>query len=117
MKEAIEDTSMIAKCGLYCGSCGRYLKGKCPGCAENDKAAKWCKTRNCCIEKDIPSCADCKEYIDVMACSKYNNFMAKIFGFVFNSDRSACIKEIRTVGYDQFAKTMAEEKRMTFKRK
>jgi len=33
MKEIIADEKLVAKCGLYCGACGAYLKGRCPGCA------------------------------------------------------------------------------------
>lgn len=40
----------IAACGLYCGACRKYLKGKCLGCRQNDKAA-WCKIRQCCQAK------------------------------------------------------------------
>ncbi len=115
MREITNNTEMIAKCGLYCGACPKFLKGKCNGCKENEKAS-WCKLRACCLDKNIASCADCDEFTDVMACKKYNNFVAKIFGFVFNSNRSACISKIKEVGYDQFALQMTSNKQMTFKR-
>ncbi|MBU1343752.1 MAG: DUF3795 domain-containing protein [Proteobacteria bacterium] len=110
------DINLVAKCGLYCGSCGKFQKGNCRGCLENKKAS-WCKVRTCCLEKNIASCADCNEFDDVMACKKYNNFMAKLFGFVFNSDRAACIDEIKEKGHEQFATQMAQNRIMTFKRK
>ena len=103
-------------CGLYCGACPRFLKEKCYGCRGNDKAT-WCKLRTCCMGKNIASCADCSEFSDVMACEKYNNFMARIFGFVFNSNRSACIRRIKAVGYDKFAEEMTSKKQMSIKRK
>lgn len=115
MRTLVENQDMIAKCGLYCNACGKYLKGKCDGCASNHKAS-WCKLRTCCLEKKIASCADCTEYEDVMACNKYNTFMAKMFGFIFNSDRAACIERIKTVGYEKYAREMTQNKRMTFKR-
>ncbi len=116
MREVTENTEMIAMCGLYCGTCSRYLKQKCNGCKENDKAS-WCKLRSCCLEKNIVSCAECDEFKDVMLCKKYNNLVAKIFGFVFNSDRAACITKIKEVGYDGFACEMVSNRQVTFKRK
>ncbi|MCP4673622.1 MAG: DUF3795 domain-containing protein, partial [Desulfobacula sp.] len=71
MKEITKNTQMIAKCGLYCGACPRFLKEKCNGCKGNEKAS-WCKLRTCCIDKNIDSCADCDEFTDVMDCKKYN---------------------------------------------
>mgnify|MGYP001174253203 CR=1 FL=1 len=49
-----QSLELVAYCGLYCGQCTKYLKGKCPGCKENEKAS-WCKTRSCCIENDFAS--------------------------------------------------------------
>ena len=57
-KTITASTEYIAACGLYCGACRKYLNGKCPGCKQNEKAT-WCKIRQCCIEKEIHSCADC----------------------------------------------------------
>ena len=51
-----------------------------------------------------------------MACRKYNTFMAKLFGFIFNSDRAACINKIKSIGYEQFAQNMAEHKIVSFKK-
>ncbi len=116
MKQAVRDTKMIAMCGLYCGACPRFLKEKCSGCLKNKKAS-WCKLRTCCIEKNIPSCADCDEFEAAINCKKYNNFMAKMFGFIFNSDRAACISKIKEIGYENFAERMYENRQMTFKRK
>ena len=116
-KEIIrEEVKLIAKCGLYCGSCPRFLKGKCLGCLDYHKAS-WCKLRTCCLEKNIASCADCKDYKNVMECGKYDNFIARIFGFVFNSNRSACIARIKEIGYEGFAHEMAENRVVTFKKR
>ncbi len=116
MNAVKEDINLIGRCGLYCGACGKYLKGRCPGCNENEKAS-WCKVRSCTLEKGILSCADCDEFADVSDCRKYNNFMAKAFGFVFNSDRKKCIDEIKNIGYEKFTVHMTENRIMTFKRK
>ncbi len=116
-KEIIrEDVKLIAKCGLYCGACPRYLKKKCPGCLENHKTS-WCRLRTCCLEKNIAACADCRDYKNVMECKKYYNFIARIFGFVFNSNRSACIARIKEIGYEGFAHEMAKKGTMTFKKR
>jgi len=114
-REIVPDKNLIAFCGLYCGACRSYLAGKCPGCKENVKAS-WCKIRQCCMENNIQSCADCK-MIELSQCKKYNNFISKAFGFIFNSDRSACISRIKIVGYDGFALEMANAKKQTIKRK
>lgn len=116
MKEIVANTKLIAYCGLYCGSCRSYLKESCLGCAENKKAS-WCKVRSCNIEHGNASCADCKEFTNAMECKKYNNFMAKLFGMVFRSDRNACINMIKSKGYENFAIYMAENKQQTIKRK
>lgn len=115
IKEIVADKSLIAYCGLYCGSCGSYLKGKCPGCSENTKAS-WCKIRECCSENHFMSCADCN-ITELSECRKYNNFFSKVIGFVLNSDRSACIARIKEIGYDDFAVDMAASRRQTLKRK
>jgi hypothetical protein len=114
-RQVVDDKNLIAFCGLYCGACGAYLKGKCPGCRENVKAT-WCKLRTCCLDKSFLSCADCKE-VELMECKKYNNFISKVMGFILNSNRSACIERIKVVGYENFATEMAKEKKQTIKRK
>lgn len=114
-KEVLANKDLIAYCGLYCGACGAYLKGKCPGCKDNVKAT-WCKVRTCCIDNKYLSCADCKD-IDLMSCKKYNNFISKMMGVILNSDRGACIKRIRVTGYENFASEMAKEGKQTIKRK
>lgn len=105
----------VAYCGLYCGACKSFLNGKCGGCQGNSKAT-WCKVRSCCAEKQISSCAECAEFSDPRECKKFNNFIAKLFGFVFKSDRPACIAQIKQVGLDGHAKIMAELKSQTIKR-
>jgi hypothetical protein len=43
--------------------------------------------------------------------------MSKLMGFVFNSDRAACIDRIKEIGYQEFAVDMAAKKIQTIKRK
>ncbi len=115
MKEIISDPKLVAFCGLYCGACGQYLKGRCPGCCENEKA-KWCKIRSCCSKNEYSSCADCKEFDDPMDCRIFNNFIAKIFAVVFRSNRSACIRQIKEIGISKHADKMTELKKHTLRR-
>lgn len=114
-KEIVADKNMVAYCGLYCGACRSYLSGRCPGCKENVKAS-WCKIRQCCIENKYLSCAHCTE-LNLSDCRKYNNFISKVMGVIFNSDRKACIERIAEKGYDSFAAEMASMGLQTIKRK
>jgi hypothetical protein len=116
MKTEIKiDEKLIAYCGLYCGACSKYVKGKCSGCAENEKAT-WCKIRLCNMGNNLKSCAECKEYCDLHDCKKVNNPFARLIEFFFNSNRYACIDMIRKDGYERFAKYMAENKLVSIKK-
>lgn len=115
MKEILPDTGLIAKCGLFCGACKRYLEDKCHGCMENERAG-WCKVRACCIDNDYASCADCSEFEVADDCKKFNNFFSKAFGFIFKSDRQACIVMIKEKGYRDYAEYMAENGLQSIKR-
>jgi hypothetical protein len=110
------DTGLISYCGLYCSGCRSYLKGKCPGCDGNEKAT-WCKIRTCCKEKGIKSCADCNEFSNPAECKKFNNFVSKVFAFVFHSDRIASIAMIKKDGYDGYAKFCIDNKLMVIRKK
>lgn len=68
------------------------------------------------MEKKLLSCADCKT-IELMDCKKYNNLISKVFGFIFKSDRPACINRIKEIGYEDFANEMTNSKMQTIKRK
>lgn len=114
-KQIIADKNLIAYCGLYCGACRSYLKGKCSGCAKNEKAS-WCKIRQCCIENKYQSCADCKQ-MPLEDCKKFNSFIGKIFGLLFNSNRAACINTIKEKGSDKYAEEMAQNKKQSLPRK
>ena len=116
MKSVERDKNLIAYCGLYCGACKAYLKEKCNGCAKHTKAA-WCKVRSCCIGNSYSSCAECKEFDNVNQCRKFNNFISKIFGFVFNSDRKACIDRIKEIGNEEFACEMTKNCCVSFKKR
>lgn len=116
MKEIAADPNLVAYCGLYCGACKRYLKGNCPGCHQNDRA-KWCQIRTCCVENSFATCADCKDFADPNDCGKFNNFVSRIFAFIFRSNRQACIFKIRELGVEGYAAHMVELKRQSLPRK
>jgi|SRR5690554_236018 len=115
MERKTDNQSLVAYCGLYCGACNMYIKGKCPGCHLNEKAS-WCKLRICCMDQHYQSCADCQEFADPNRCKKFNNFMSKVFAFLFKSNRKACINLIKEKGYDEYSKYMDAEQKMTVKR-
>ena len=115
MKDIVSDPSLVAYCGLYCGACPAHLKEKCPGCHGNDKAS-WCQVRTCCAGKGISSCADCEEFPNPKDCKKFHNFMSKLLGFFFRSDRAACIQQIRELGIQGHADDMSGQKRHAIKK-
>jgi len=115
MPEIVVNAELVAYCGLYCGACRSYLGGKCTGCHENSKAT-WCKVRSCCMERQIKSCAECAEFPEPRACKKFNNFISKLFGLIFKSDRAACIAQIKQLGLDGHANAMAEMGTQSIKR-
>lgn len=106
---------LVSFCGLYCGACNKFLKGKCPGCLKNKKAS-WCQVCLCNLKNSYSSCAHCREFSDVAKCKKYNNFFAKIFGLIFRSDRRAGIERIKKVGRAEFAKEMNEKGQSAIKK-
>jgi len=115
MSATVGDSELVAYCGLYCGACGAYRKGRCPGCHGNDKAT-WCAVRTCCRSEGYASCAQCAAFADPQACRKYNNPIARIFGFVFRSNRAACIRQIRERGLEEHARIMAASGRQSLPR-
>lgn len=115
MREVQMDTELVAYCGLYCGACGAYLKERCPGCHKNEKAT-WCAVRKCCMENNLASCADCREFGDPVMCKKYNNVISRIIGFVLRSNRAGCIRQIKDLGLAEHAKKMTELRAHTIRR-
>ena len=115
MKNITADSALVAYCGLYCGACRSYLKGRCPGCHDNHKAS-WCKVRSCCREHTFASCADCTDYPDPQQCRKYNNFISRLIGLVLRSDRAACIRQINEAGLQGHADIMAAQGKHTIRK-
>lgn len=109
------DPRLVAFCGLYCGACRQYQRGKCPGCAGNGKAG-WCKIRICCQENGHATCAACAQVADVHACRKFDNVMSRVFGLIFRSDRPANIARIKEIGVEAYANEMATHDRQSIRR-
>jgi hypothetical protein len=115
MKDIIADANLVAPCGLYCGACRSYLKDRCPGCHENARAT-WCRVRTCCLTEGYASCADCRPFAEPMDCRKFNSLLSKLFGFLFHSDRDACIRQIKQIGLAGHAEKMAAGKCQTIRK-
>ena len=64
--------------------------------------------------KGFHTCAECE--IDVKECRLYNNFISKVFAFVFHSDRPACIRYIRENGEQAFAEEMTKRGEQTMRK-
>ena len=115
MKPVVMNALLTGRCGLYCGACRAYRRGRCPGCSENQKAT-WCGVRSCCRDNQYATCANCTKFSDPAGCKKFNNIIARIFGFLFRSDRRACIMQLRKIGLQGHAQVMAAAGRQTIKR-
>jgi hypothetical protein len=63
--------------------------------------------RACCQENGYATCAACSTYADPRECRKFHNVMSRVFGFIFRSDRRACILRIREIGPAAYAEEMA----------
>jgi len=46
----------------------------------------------------------------------FNNFISRIFAFIFGSDRAACIGQIKEIGIHGHAEKMSELKLQSLKR-
>ena len=55
------DTSLLGKCGYYCGCCPSYAAGKCPGC-EKGNADGVCYSRDCAISRKLHACGECADF-------------------------------------------------------
>ncbi len=104
----------VAFCGLWCGACNSFKKGKCPGCQGNEKAS-WCEIRKCCLENHYATCADCT-LMPLSECKKFNNVFSKVIGFVFRTDRAASIARIKEAGIAVYAAERAQDGRMAIKK-
>lgn len=115
MREVVARPELVARCGLYCGACRSWLNERCSGCAENTKAS-WCKVRSCCHEHGHASCADCTQHPDPRTCGLFHNYISRMFGLLFRSNRRACVLRIREIGVPAFAAEMAAKRAQSLPR-
>jgi len=104
----------IAACGLFCTNCGKFKSGKCQGC-QIAPGFQRCSIRRCCIEKGITTCADCDEFPaprSYRECRKINNFIAKVFALIFQSNRPAALAILRGEGKMAYLHVKRESGRM-----
>ena len=94
----------IAYCGIICSDCGACKKGKCAGCASGKQRFSACPVRKCNIEKQQRNCSECKAFADFHDCKKLWNFIAKVFHYIFRSNRIGNLEQMRIDGIDQFIK-------------
>jgi Protein of unknown function (DUF3795) len=99
-----EDTGrkMVAYCGLVCSDCGAFKKLRCQGCRSNKPMFTNCPVRKCAVDKDYSTCAECREFENLKRCRKLNNFISKLMGFVFRTDRIGNLARIRELGLEKF---------------
>ncbi len=55
--------------------------------------------------------------MNVKDCKIHNNVIGKVFAFLFNSDRAACISYIKINGYKTFAEEMTKRKAQTMRKR
>lgn len=72
----------LAYCGLACCVCSE--NGNCVGCRKDGcKDKEWCKSFNCCKEKGIYGCWECKEFpcenkmLNKLRVRAFSRFIAK----------------------------------------
>ena len=93
---------VLAACGLVCSECGAYRKNKCGGCPSGTQMYKSCPVRKCAGDRNFTTCAQCNDFPDLRACKKLNSFIAKVFGFIFRSNRIGALEKIRRIGLERF---------------
>jgi hypothetical protein len=104
----------ISACGLFCTNCGAFKKEKCAGCQEAPRFAS-CKIRICCEKKKITTCAECPDFAfprDYRECPKVYNFMGRLFGFIFGTNRTAALVMLRDQGKEAYLTTKRESGKM-----
>jgi len=99
---AIAPDMIVARCGLVCSNCGALRAGRCGGCHSEKPMFSRCPVKACAVEKGYATCADCTDFADLKQCRKLNNWIARIFGLIFRSNRIGGLYRIRDVGLDAF---------------
>ena len=120
-KQIDRDENMISYCGFYCGGCPTYTSGKCEGCrGDSPKCAvgvKKCPVKQCCVENDFFTCADCTKCESTRVCKKYNPLTIRFGEWVSSTSRRKGIEMIREKGQAEFLAYMTEKNWVTIKTK
>ena len=114
--EIVRDENLVAFCGLYCGACPRYLKGKCEGCRTVDHNPNWCKVKPCNVDNEYNSCADCTRFESVAECKAFNPLLIRLGEYLSKTSRQAGIQMIKEKGQSEFVAFMAENQLVSIKR-
>jgi hypothetical protein len=94
--------SIVAYCGLVCSECGAFKKLKCQGCHSDKPMFRNCPVRKCALDRNYSTCAECKDFEDLKRCKKLNNFVSKVMGLIFRTDRIGNLGRIREIGLEKF---------------
>lgn len=96
------DGKIVAYCGLVCSDCGAFKKLKCCGCHSDKPMFRNCPVRKCAMDANFDTCAQCGEFKELRCCRKLNNFVSKLMGFMFRTDRMGNLERIREIGLEKF---------------
>ena len=120
-KQIVSSENLISYCGFYCGACPTYISGKCEGCrGDSAKCAvgvKNCQVKQCCVENDFFTCADCTKFPTTRECKKYNPLSIKFGEWVSSTSRGKAIELIREKGRVEFLAYMMDKQWVTVKTK
>ncbi|UCD00032.1 MAG: DUF3795 domain-containing protein [Phycisphaerales bacterium] len=97
---------IVAYCGLVCSECGAFRKLKCQGCHSERPMFKNCPVKKCAMGRNYSTCAECEDFEDLKGCRKLNNFISKITGFIFRTNRTGNLCRIREIGLEKFKATV-----------
>ncbi|HUV66015.1 MAG TPA: DUF3795 domain-containing protein [Sedimentisphaerales bacterium] len=98
----VSSGKIVAYCGLVCSECGAFRKHKCQGCHSEKPMFRNCPVKKCAAGRNYSTCAECGDFEDLKGCGKLNNFVSKIMGFVFRTNRIGNLRRIREIGLEQF---------------
>ena len=110
--------NLVAYCGLYCGACPIYSKGKCTGCKAPNSTIHYkpCKVKPCCVKNDYSTCAECNKHQSMDECKDYNPLFIRFSQFITQTSRKKGIEMIKSDGEKAFADFMADKKWFNMKR-
>lgn len=102
---------IVGCCGLVCSNCGAYTRGRCQGCHSDKPMFARCPVKACVKFRQYSTCADCSVYHDLKQCGKLHNFISRIIGFLFRSNRIGNLQLIRRIGLEMFKVHKAADKK------